>query len=285
MVTVKICGGLGNQMFQYAVARHLALKHRCEVALDAREYALQKKRTFDLGAFKLAENIVICGAGDLPEKTSRWRFFSTGAKKTNVFQERHFHYDSSVQRIGPPVFLKGYFQSPEYFLGSEELLRSEFKLKDEGGDAFLYWRSRIAGKNGISLHVRRGDFLESGITSVHGVLPTDYYERALALIDCRSSAQAEVFVFTDDPEWVKANLKVGRKFELISGSKMKPIEEMTLMAMCANHVIANSTFSWWGAWLNPDVSKSVVAPRRWFSAEAARRMNTADLFPQGWLLL
>jgi hypothetical protein len=190
-----------------------------------------------------------------------------------------------VQGAFPPLVLEGYFQSPEYFRGSEDLLRSEFQIRDEGGDSFRYWKSRLAAGNGISLHVRRGDFLDTGIISVHGVLAANYYARALALIDCRIGFQAAVFVFTDDPDWVRTNLNLGRKFELISDLTMKPVEEMALMAMCAHHVIANSTFSWWGAWLNPDSSKEVVAPRRWFSADAGRRMNTVDLFPEGWLLV
>lgn len=285
MVTVEICGGLGNQMFQYSAARCLAVTHQCAVVLDTRSYAHQDKRTFDLSAFKLAENVTSVDCSTLMEGKPRLGWFGLGQKKMTVLREKHFHYDSEVSKSCPPFRLEGYFQSPEYFRCTEDILRGEFQLRDKGGASFLYWKSRLEGSNGISLHVRRGDFLESGITSVHGVLPADYYQRALAFIDCTTNSQADLFVFTDDPGWVGANLDLGRKFELVSASKMKPVEEMTLMAMCANHVIANSTFSWWGAWLNPDLSKIVVAPRRWFTAEAARRMNTTDLFPQGWVLL
>jgi hypothetical protein len=139
----------------------------------------------------------------------------------------------------------------------------------------------------VSVHVRRGDYLKPGTAEVHGILDEPYYRQAIGRIDAVLGREADIFVFSDDATAAERVLEFLPKSRLnhVSGDPARPWEDMALMARCRHHVIANSSFSWWGAWLNRSSEKVVIAPRAWFTANELKRVNTADLYPPGWILI
>jgi hypothetical protein len=136
----------------------------------------------------------------------------------------------------------------------------------------------------ISVHVRRGDYLNPSTAKFHGILGEPYYRQALARIEAAIGGGAALFVFSDDPAAAEQVLNFVPKSRLVHvrGEPERPWEDMALMARCRHHIIANSSFSWWGAWLNPFPDKVVIAPRAWFAPTELKRHNTADLYPPGW---
>src|SRR6202012_5379404 len=142
-------------------------------------------------------------------------------------------------------------------------------------------RSRLP----VSVHVRRGDYLKPGTTEVHGVLGEAYYREALSRIEAEVGERVDLFVFSDDAQAAEQVLNFVPKLTHVRGDAERPWEDMALMARCRHHVIANSSFSWWGAWLNPSPGKVVIAPQRWFSVAALRERNVCDLYPPDWILV
>jgi hypothetical protein len=142
--------------------------------------------------------------------------------------------------------------------------------------------NKISQVNAVSLHVRRGDYLQNPVTfAIHGIATLDYYQAAMQTI-ADSVVQPYFFIFSDDMEWVKANLKITFPRHYIEHNQgMESYNDMRLMSLCQHHIIANSSFSWWGAWLNPSAEKTVIAPGKWF----ADNKNIEDLLPAEWIKL
>ena len=192
--------------------------------------------------------------------------------------EAHFHFDPRIVSARPPVRLSGYFQSPRYFADAEAQIRAELAPPPEAGHAATL-AQRIGESTSVSLHVRRTDYTLSHFASVHGLCAPDYYAAAVAELSQRLGP-LEIFVFSDDIAWAQANLDLGQPATFVSDGRVSDLGELWLMSLCRHHVIANSTFSWWGAWLSPNPDKIVIAPRKWFAAE---NYDTSDLVPEGWL--
>ena len=197
--------------------------------------------------------------------------------------ERHFHFDPEVASLPDGVCLEGYWQSERYFAQVADRVRHDLTLEKPpaGRDAELL--AEIAAGNAVSLHVRRGDYVtDPAASATHGVCPLDYYRRAIAFIAERV-ADPVFFLFSDDPEWTRANLDLGGAATLVDhNGPDRGHEDLRLMSHCDHHIIANSSFSWWGAWLDPRPQKMVVAPRQWFR-DASK--DTSDLIPESWVQL
>ena len=301
MITVSLIGGLGNQMFQYAAGKALAERHGVPLALDIsgfRNYAL---RPFLLGRLLVPEAITLAQAGpaEKPEENftrAKWkgridRLLGKArlpklASSPNEYREPHFHYDSAFETLGPKTSLFGYFQSERYFNSIAESLRDWFSLREPLGDAATAAFQRIETcHQPISVHVRRGDYLNPGTAEYHGILGEPYYRDALARLEAGIGEGAELIVFSDDAAAAEQVLSFVPKSRLVhvGGDPERPWEDMALMARCRHHVIANSSFSWWGAWLNRSSDKIVIAPRAWFAPAELKKLNTADLYPRGWI--
>jgi hypothetical protein len=179
------------------------------------------------------------------------------------------------------TYLLGYWQSPRYFEVIEDEIRSEFRFKRPLSAIGQMIANKITATQSVSLHVRRGDYLASRASSVHGTCTVDYYKRSLDQLSSRVGS-LEVFVFSDDIQWAKQNLCFPYSMNFVQHTTMKTADEdMHLMSLCCHNIIANSTFSWWGAWLNTNPGKTVIAPLKWFVDKKLNAM-TADLIPSTW---
>jgi hypothetical protein len=288
MVIVRLIGGLGNQMFQYALGRALASRHAVPLKLDLSGYREYTLHGYRLDHLKIAAEVA--EDGDLPAFRQAGRIGSRIAKilgnlglAAKVVREDGFQFKSAVLDTRPPLYLEGYWQSEKYFARVAGELRSEFALREPMDAQNLAMAARIAGCNSVAIHVRRGDYVSNPTTNeVHGTCGLDYYDRACACIAERVES-AHAFVFSDDIGWARANLRVPFPvtFVDLNGDARNHLD-LHLMAACRHQIIANSSFSWWAAWLNPNVDKAVVAPRRWFRRQD---IDTRDLLPPAWLAI
>jgi hypothetical protein len=306
MITVSLMGGLGNQMFQYAAGKALAERHGVDLALDLSGFVNdEERRSFMLDRWRVpeAEAVSASGAGaDKPKKDgarSLWRQrvdrvlgradLSELAASNSQYREPHFHYDRAFEALGSQTALFGYFQSERYFSGIADLLRRFFQPRDPLDAAAQLIANRIAGtEHSMSVHIRRTDFVTNPArVRFHGWLDDTYYRRALKVMYGAVKPEMTIFVFSDDPAAAEAVLDFVPAASLVHvrGDPDRPWEDLALMARCRHHVIANSSFSWWGAWLNPTPDKVVIAPRAWFTPEGLRNQNTCDLWPADWILL
>jgi hypothetical protein len=283
-IVVALEGGLGNQMFQYAAARAAAARTSSQLALDIRPLRTSGERAFCLDAFRLRESLELVTEGAAPRRNGRIRnFLNTLLGGERSFRESGFRYDPAVLRITPSLRMEGYFQSERYFADIAAAIREDFTPRED----LLVEINSLAGKlipagTCVSLHIRRGDYTNPAAMAVHGLLDAPYYENALRLVAERIGQALPICVFTDDPAWVRANLTLPGELSFVSEHTRTPLQDLILMSRCTHHITANSSFSWWGAWLNPSQDKVVVTPASWF--QPASRLDTRDLRPAGWLM-
>ena len=256
MKKVTLRGGLGNQMFQYARARARAGTKRLTLNIYELEHPASgdTPRSLALNDFSLGPIEII--------------------RKPSTFLKKIF---DRCMRLMQPDW--GYFQSEDYFLPHEMLIRKEFTLQDSlQGDAEALTQKIKETKNAVSLHVRRGDYVNNPqVLRDFGVCSLAYYESAMTYIRERVSNPV-FFVFSDDIPWVKANLPVGDNTVFVQGSGLTDKIELSLMSQCMHNIIANSSFSWWGAWLNPNPDKIVIAPTPWFNQTPYNKR----IIPESW---
>jgi hypothetical protein len=303
VITVSLMGGLGNQMFQYAAGKALATRHGVALALDLsgfQNYALraflldrlsvpeaEPGRAFEVNRNK-ASNFTRSIWKQRADRVLAWVGLPKLAVPANEYREPHFHYDPAFEKLGPQTSLFGYFQSERYFGGIVDTLRDCFNPREPFGVPAAQMMSRIdRSRLCVSVHVRRGDYLKPGTAEFHGVLGEAYYREAIGRIESAVGEPPEFFVFSDNPAVAEQllNFIPSSRLVHVRGDPDRPWEDMALMARCRHHVIANSSFSWWGAWLNRSTDKVVVAPRAWFAPAELKRIHTADLYPPGWILV
>jgi hypothetical protein len=290
-------------MFQYAAAKALACRHGVEVVLDKSAFETYALRSFLLDRMQIPETDEPAGKRSIAESLRAKSVASVrrlhhipvklGWSKPNVvpgtYSEPHFHFDPAFFALGGHVSLHGYFQSERYFGEIADPLRDFFQPRDPLGAEARAMADRIAGTEAsVSVHIRRGDYVKNAETArVHGSLEDAYYRKALKLLQGALKPEITIFVFSDDAAAAEAVLDFVPAANLVHvrGDPDRPWEDLTLMARCHHHVIANSSFSWWGAWLNPSSDKIVIAPRAWFTPGELRQRNTCDLCPTGWILL
>ncbi len=291
VIITRLKGGLGNQLFQYAAGLRLAFMRNTQLKLDVSKLddpTIHTPRTYELGALAVTARLASAGEieaaaasrdGLRARLSARWSRGRSGSAAV----ERGFKFDPQVLRLPDGVLLHGYWQSERYFEEISDLVRREFAFREPpiGLNAELF--GEIAACNSISLHVRRGDYMTNpDAHAMHGVCPLDYYRRAVEYIGSKVSDPV-VYLFSDEPEWVRENLQLSGPMRLVHHNGLSAgAEDLRLMSRCSHHIIANSTFSWWGAWLNPSPEKIVIAPKRWFADES---LDAADLIPPGWLKL
>jgi len=256
MIISKLMGGLGNQLFQWAYAKSLSIDHNVEFFLDLSFYNFQTnvtKRYYELKKFpNISAPILNRNVNNLSHIRDDFHF-----KKLN--------YDNNKS-----YYLDGYWQSEKYFLNNKDIIKKELQPSEK----FYEKISNINLKNSISLHVRRGDYLN--VQHTHPIQTLEYYTKAIENI----GSYDNLYVFSDDIVWCKSNLKFGN-INFIEG--LDNIEDLWFMSLCTNNIIANSSFSWWGAWLNNNPEKKVIAPKNWFGQYA--NINSSDIVPETWILL
>jgi len=275
----RLLGGAGNQLFQYAVGRALADRLGCDLVLDNRYVAGSRDRGDCFGHFAQAR---FERSDDLPPAKSdgalRYGLWRGLRLAPRLYRERHKGFDPAVMQLGPGRYLHGYWQSYRYFEPIADQLRRDLAFTSLLDGANAEMAGRIAkAQTPVSIHVRRGDYVTAG---AHGVCTADYYRTATAQLS-QTHGALTCFVFSNDPDWVRDNLDLGQETVIVDiNDEASGIFDMHLQSLCAHHVIANSSFSWWAAWLNPSADKQVIAPRQWFAAAEA---DNPDLIPGSWI--
>ncbi len=281
-------------MFQYACARALALELHLplKVMLDMFgvynifHYGLELERVFRLdidmaSRSELREMIGALHAKPLVRKLLVVKALAIFRGRNFVLEPHYRYWDGLAARVRNGGYLQGYWQSERYFVNHAATLRKDFTFRHAPSGRNAELQNEILGCNSVSIHVRRGDYVSDAKTHVmHGTCLPDYYFNAVDLLQQRLS-ELRLFAFSDEPEWVAAVLKP-RYPEIVVVDHNQgddSYNDMRLMSLCRHHVIANSSFSWWGAWLNPDPGKIVIAPRTWF----ATGTDTTDLIPHTWI--
>lgn len=285
MILVEVTGGLGNQMFQYACGKALAIRNNDRLALDFSWYEEQEERAFQLWRYAVKyEECKNAGLRSLrtARKLRRWgeRIISGNRR----IREKFTGYDDSVFHAKGNLYLQGFWQSEKYFCDCKETIREEFCLVEQLDDENRAWADRILqSRNAVSVHIRRGDYLTVPINqATFEELSMDYYNNGLKIMESLLG-EMNVFVFSNDLPWAKANLACNAPmFFVDANDENNGYKDMHLMSLCEHNIIANSTFSWWGAWLNRNRDKIVISPRKWFKRE---EMNHDDILPDDWIIL
>lgn len=283
---LKLNGGLGNQMFQWALARMLEETTDMDVYLDMSYFSNRYARPFELGIFKLEPKLV----EDFWTKLRLaiiWRLRAILKWEKflglTLYSESSFNFDNNINRIKADTFIEGFFQSEKYFKSIEEKLRDDFIFIKSPDAENNKLRLDICSKNSISLHIRRGDYVQKKrYQNVYANCSLDYYKRGVEYI-AQKHPEPTLYIFSDDISWVRKNLRLPYKSIYVShNSGDKSFEDMRLMASCKHNIIANSSFSWWGAWLNTNPDKIVIAPQKWFNDE---KIVQTDVIPENWVRL
>jgi len=290
MKIVHILGGLGNQMFQYAFAYALSKKED-NVKLDTDGFSTYDLRKYELDIFNVS--LELAGQHEISSlKYQRETFIQKIIRRlrkkskplANIYyKEPHFHFDQNALRQTGNRYFKGYWQSEKYFVNYREELLKEFSLKEELSAEINKYIEQIKHTPSVSLHIRRGDYVTNRHTnSVHGTCSLAYYKKAVRHIEDKVETP-HFYIFSDDLFWAKEHLSFVENITYIELDKTVPdYEEMILMSYCRHNIIANSSFSWWGAWLNQNEDKMVIAPQKWFNDKS---LHTKDLIPSIWIKL
>jgi len=278
MVVVQLRGGLGNQLFQWALARALSHEGRA-VALDRRLVRWGPRR---LAIGPLCTDLHVRSAPSAAIAISGFLGASRTLTGYRRIVEPHFHYWPGVFGVRGRCLLEGYWQSPRYFACVAGDIRSRVTAYCEelltGAGRDLLTRIR-EDPGAVSVHVRRRDYVTHPRTAaLCGFVGIDYYQRALA--EMRERGARTYYIFSDDLPWVNRHLRGVDAHVVSRAATLDAGGELALMAACSGHVIANSSFSWWGAWLDPEPSLGVIAPSPWFLDET---MVTDDLLLATWL--
>jgi hypothetical protein len=289
-ICMKINGGLGNQLFQAALGIKLAHARNVPLAFDATAYVADEPlRIYQLDRFKIDAKLLTANelssmrplAVRLPKPLYRRAHLFPFLKGKAYIKERQWRFDPSILDVAAPAYLDGYWQTEKYFSTVIDRVREQFRLTDPITSSRQKIRNILLQKNSVSVHVRRGDYVASPSTlALYGTCSPEWYERAMAAV-AEALGAPHFFVFSDDPEWARINLPARWPRHFIDPNHDgRDFEDMHLMSQCSHHIIANSTFSWWGAWLNPHRNKIVVAPARWF---ASSPLDTQDMVPAEWV--
>lgn len=292
MIIFNLSGGLGNQMFQYACGCSISLQLCVPVHYITDSFGeygshngFELERVFGL-------KLQIADRDELAQVVGRVRSHPAVRRAfgkmpfpflsgPDFILEPHFHYwPELIDKLRQGGYVQGYWQSASYFERYSAAIREDFTFCTELSPENQRIARKIEQCNAVSIHVRRGDYVSNRKTlALHGVCSPDYYRHAIESILSRVP-DARLFAFTDDPQWVREVLMPEYpELHLVDfNNGVESYNDMRLMSLCRHHIVANSSFSWWGAWLNAREDKVVIAPKQWFSKER----NTKDLIPASW---
>lgn len=272
-------GGLGNQMFQYVLGRHLAIKNKAKLRLDVRELKQDRLRNYELDVFNIPSNILSNSAAVLGGIFSILRRLGLPNIFIKYTKENNHYFDKSVLEKKGNIYLEGWWQCEEYFKDIKDVIKKDFRIKIEPDKQNKLMLKKIRDTNSICLHIRRGDYVENPKTrQYHGTCSLDYYNNSIKMIS-RKVNNPVFFVFSDDFQWARKNLKIDQPtiFVDINGPE-KGYADLALMSNCKHFIIANSSFSWWGAWLSSNPDKIICAPHKWFN-----QVDEGDIVPKNWI--
>lgn len=290
MIIVSLSGGMGNQMFQYALGRHLSIKNNVPLALDL---TILNDRTPGQGVFRDYDLDLLSVKADfaMPDQVPfQFRYYFTGKLQlfVNKLRARFVHhkgrekkfgtFDPVVLSIGPDAYLEGFWQSEEYFKDIAETIRKDFAVSAPLSKEIVDLRNEIAGCESVCIHVRRTDYVGNSFT---GTLENEYYQKGIDYLS-NTVIIKKLYVFSDDIEWCRNNLgfNISMMFVGDEYSGEKNVGNFDLMKACRHFILPNSSYSWWAAWLAENPSKVIIAPKRWF---AGQDQDTDHIVPSTWV--
>lgn len=276
---IEVKGGLGNQIFQFAFGYALARDKGKKLVLDTSYYDLCSERSFGLES---AFGLITKGVAKIVPNERGWnplRNIYYSFLKQNKFIEKQFNFDPQAMS-SDAAFYCGYWQTSKYFESYVDELRAIFKFNNELLSDEIEWVRLISMKEGVSVHIRRGDYIQNpDVRKIHEVCTKTYFERAVDYL-LAHNPNLFFFVFSDDLNWCRKEFSSYENFYFFPGTSERSWVDLYLMSLCQHNIISNSTFSWWGAWLNPNKNKIVICPSKWFNVDT---FNTQDIYPSTWI--
>lgn len=292
MIIVKLMGGLGNQMFQYSLGKNLSIIKNIPLKLDINFYKDNNNRQYFLDnydifePFSSFEEILKIGyrglSGTYGSIFKRFQKLFPIKLRTILYENYLKPFNNKILKVGNSIYLDGYWQSEKYFYQNRNLIRQIFSNPKSVSEDIREYGKKLSKYKSVSIHIRRGDYVTNPETlNVHGICSLEYYYKSMDYIVSKEK-EAHFFIFSDDLRWVKENFQSNHSFNLVNfEGNSSPTEELWLMSQCKHHLIANSSFSWWGAWLSQNPQKMVIAPKKWFN----KNLETKDLIPNKWIRL
>lgn len=291
-VTIRLKGGLGNQLFQYAAAKNIAVNNGLELLVDVHSGFVDDdyKRSFALSVFNIKAQIVECEKMKqtiVHKLVKFWEFKSEHrsfiAFGNNVI-EKTYNFSDEIEKyvVSKSIILEGYFHSEKYFKNIRNIILEEFKFTVPPDTHNLKILEEISVRASVSLHVRKYDNSKTiDSSAINGICSLDYYQKAIMFMQEKLQNPC-FYLFSDDMDWVKENLKIsgGQVVFMDFNGTDNDREDFRLMSACKHNIIANSSFSWWAAWLNSNPYKIVIAPNKWLSTS---RYDYKDVVPDNWI--
>lgn len=289
-IIIRIQGGLGNQLYQYAFGRSLSLHSGRPILLETRNISRDSSRKYELSAFNIKEEF----PGLFTKWCVRWaasessgnlfRTLFPPARNYKIIKDKETGFDPSIFNLenGTLIF-EGYWQSFKYFTSCQEIIKNELTFKTRPSSINAQWLETIKSSESVAVHVRRGDYVTNPkCKDLHGICTLDYYKKAADYLT-RHVDDPCFYIITDDPEWARNELTLPVATKVIDHNLGKTDnEDFRLMTYCKHFIIANSSFSWWGAWLAFNPEKIVIAPKKWFKID---NFPPEDRIPEDWVRL
>ena len=286
LIIMKVMGGLGNQLFQYALGRTLALRLGADLAFDLRDLGPRAMRAYGLDAFDIVARVAqreeiarLRGSHGLLARLRRRPWVPA---PTYLRERALWTYTPEILPHAGEAYLDGFWQSESYFREAEVQLRKDLVLRRplSAGDEEL--GTEMQSADSVSVHIRRGDYVsDEGSRRFYGDFSPAFLEAAVALLLAPSERRPRFYLFSDDPQWVGRNVTLPGPTTIVSDGLRSPQHELCLMARCRHHIVTNSTYSWWGAWLGRQEGGITVGPRRWNVAG----VPTPDIVPDWWVTI
>jgi hypothetical protein len=286
IIRVELLGGLGNQLFQAAAGYALARRLGAALQFDISRFRAKGSRAFALEGLAHGGTVVEAGAGQrLAARALRRLSFGRAVAPPgwtgSAFREAGYAYDPRIEAITGSCYLRGYFHSEKYFKEFEVDLRKALDLAPRVSETARALAASMPERS-LAVHLRIGDFSQRQFSAVHGTLSPRYYRDAIALA-CDARGIERIYVFTDTPDAIPSLMPEGVAYEAVTGNPAH--DDLWLMSQSRHHIIANSTFSWWSAWLDDRPGKLVIAPSAWLAPDALKKTYIGDLYPEGWVML
>lgn len=286
MIVFQAQGGLGNQLFQYATARRLAMRHDTPVAVDDHWFDHPRPgetpRPLELGHYPVAmQRPTKRERSKWTVLRSRWaRHMPSFALPLRLVKEYGHGVNAEVLTLPNDCYLSGFWQSEAYFSDIRDTLLRELTPITPPSDLDMLVMDRMRSTRSVSIHVRRGDYVTlASASAYHGLCTLDYYRRAIEAV-AQQCGDLTLFIFSDDPEWTREHLRAPFPTHYVNHNPSSlAFQDLRLMSECQHHIIANSSFSWWGAWLSRSYDGIKIAPQRWYAADRP----TPDLVPARWI--
>ncbi len=283
-IVIGLKGGLGNQMFQYSAGLSLAKINSTDLLIDTSWFNSvaneDTSRKYELDCFEIHEKMVDKKDIKIISESNKVRSILNRLGNDNSYtehKESSTRYDNKFRNLRGNIYMDGYFQSEMYFRDIRSDLIRNFSFKDELSLKNKNIIKNIQNTNSVSIHVRRGDYVSNkNANNFHGVQVLDYYKKAISILEHKIK-KPKYFIFSDDIDWCKKNLPISKSIFFVENRKGS--EDLRIMIECKHNIIANSSFSWWGAWLGNEKNKIVIAPINWFKLKEA---DSSDIIPSRW---